>query len=63
MRTVSIGTMIRSIGGMVGTHDLTDWENEFISNIVERSENGKSTTNLTDKQVERVEIIYRKHFA
>jgi hypothetical protein len=63
MRTISIGTMIKSIGGMVGTNDLSAWENEFVQNIVEVSQNGKVTTNLTDKQVDRVEDIYRKHFA
>jgi hypothetical protein len=52
MRTVSIGTMIRSIGGMVGTHDLTDWENEFIR---------FAPRNLGLQAGE--DVNYKKHFA
>lgn len=59
----SIGQMIVKIGALVGTKDLTEWEDGFVRNIVERSHEGKVTTTLTNKQVEIVERIHKKLFA
>lgn len=63
MRTVSLGSMVQTLDGMRDTSDLTLWENDFLHSIVERSGGGKDTTKLSDKQVETIEKIYRKHFA
>jgi hypothetical protein len=63
MRTVSIGNMIKSITGMLGTDDLTEWETGFIERIAEMTNDGQHTSLLSDKQVETVENIYKKHFA
>lgn len=59
----SIGQMIMQIDGLLGTQNLSEWENEFVENIVERTNHGNRTTGLSPKQVEVVERIYRKHFA
>lgn len=62
-RTVSVATMIEQIDGLCGgtdmlrggSRDLSEWEEEFTT--------GKDTTQLSDKQLDSVERIWRKHFA
>lgn len=59
---VSIGTMVKKITGLQGTGDLTDWEEEFVESIADRSRNGEDTQMLSPKQVEIIERIYNKHY-
>ena len=59
----SIGTMIKQLAGMIHTKDLNAWENGFVQNALEQSQQGTRTSRLTDSQVEKVEQIWRKHFA
>lgn len=60
----SLGTMIEQLDGMLDTKDLTEWENDFVTSILERYLAAKKDTrNLTAKQVEIVERIWSKHFA
>lgn len=63
MRTVSIGNMVKQITGMLGTGDLSTWENSFVRSVAEQSNDGTDTSKLSDKQVEIVDSIFRKHFA
>ena len=58
----SLGAMIAQLDGMVDTNDLTDWENTFVSDVCTRTACGKVTTNLSEKQVDAISKIYRKHF-
>jgi hypothetical protein len=58
----SIGTKIQQIDGLADTPDVTSWENEFIANVVEKTGCGKATAMLSERQIETVENIYRKHF-
>lgn len=58
----SLGAMIQQLDGLVDTADLSDWENGFVENVVERTGNGKATSMLTERQVDSVETIYKKHF-
>jgi hypothetical protein len=60
---VSIGTMIRQIEGLHDTGDVTEWENGFIESVVTKTGSGADTRALTEKQIETVERIWRKHFA
>ena len=62
-RAVSIGTQIKQLSGLIGTGDLTPWEQEFMQSLVERSRTGEDTTRLSEKQVGVVERIYSKHFS
>ncbi len=63
-RLVSIGTMIEQLDGLRDTRALNDWEQGFVTNVLERYLLAhKNTSHLSDKQVECVERIYRKHFA
>ncbi len=58
----SIGSMIKQLAAMVGTDDLTEWENEFVASVSFRSKIGTETRLLTPKQAEIIPNIYRKHF-
>lgn len=60
----SLGIMIEQLDGMRDTSDLTEWENDFVTSILERYLAAKKDTrNLSAKQVEIVERIWNKHFA
>lgn len=59
----SIGQMIEQIDALTGTHEVSQWERQFIVNIVRQTKGGKQTTQLTAKQIEAVEQIHGKHFA
>lgn len=58
----SIGQMIDQLDGMLGTKDLTTWEDQFLTDMSERTNCGVNTGALSEKQVAVVERIYRKHF-
>lgn len=61
----SIANMIVRISGLVGTKDVTDWEDNFIRSIYDKylhSDKSKALE-LTGKQVEIIERIHNKHFA
>lgn len=63
-RTVSIGTMIEQLDGLRDTRNLSEWEQGFVTNILERFlTSGKDTRWMSSKQVDVVERIWRKHFA
>lgn len=62
-QSISIGTMIKRIAGLQGTGDISEWEDNFIGSVIERTDEGNNTTILTAKQVEIVERIHNKHFA
>jgi len=58
----STTTMIRRLEGMLGTKDLSDWEQGFVETLVAKLEAGE-VTKLTDRQVETLERLHGKHFA
>jgi hypothetical protein len=58
----SLGQKLEQLSGMLGTRDLSEWEEGFVSNVCQRCADG-DTKHLTEKQVEVVERIYAKHFA
>lgn len=59
----SMGQKIMQIEGLLGTKDITPWQEDFITSIVERTDHGKHTTMLSTKQVDTIEVIYGRHFA
>lgn len=61
--TPSIGTMIARCHGLAGTKDVSKWESEFIESIWKQSNGGTHTSRLSERQVERVEELFTKHFA
>ena len=61
-RIVSEKTKLDQIEGMLGTPDLTEWEQRFIESICARSWKN-STQNLSEKQLAIIDRIWEKHFA
>lgn len=61
-RIVSTATMIEQLAGLLGTDDLSDWEQGFVESLVEARADGR-LLNLSGKQVEALDRLYRKHFA
>ncbi len=62
MRNVSIGNMIKSLSGMLGTSDLTSWQSDFVRSVASQSNCGADTSGLSTKQVELIDDIFHKHF-
>lgn len=61
---ISTGNMIKRISGLVGTNDVTMWEEDFIVSICERTDTGvKDIELLSDKQLYVIEKLYTEHFA
>lgn len=59
----SLNTMVKKCAGLVDTTDVSDWENQFLKSVVEKTGEGRDTTSLTEKQVDVLERIYGKNFA
>ncbi len=59
----TIGQMIQQIDGLVATPAVSPWEDNFIRSIVKQTQEGKKTSFLSGKQVEAIELLYKKHFA
>lgn len=63
-RLISIGTKIEQLDGLRDTKDLSEWENGFVTSILERYlVAGRDTRMLSSKQVDVIERIWAKHFA
>lgn len=59
---VSTATMIQRLRGMLGTKDLSEWEQRFVESLVEKLDAGR-VTSLTERQVETLERLHGRHFA
>jgi hypothetical protein len=62
-RIVSLGTKVKQLEGLLDTKDLSDWENNFLHSVSVRTDCGRVTTGLSDKQIERLDELWGKHFA
>ncbi len=61
-RLVSTETMVQQLEGLLDTNDLSPWEIAFVLTMKNRRIQ-RTLTRLTDRQVERLDELYRKHFA
>jgi hypothetical protein len=59
----SINNMVKKCAGLIDTRDVTDWENRFLKNVKQLTNDGDNTSSLSENQVGRLEEIYEKHFA
>lgn len=59
----SLNQMIKQLNGLIDTEDLTDWENNFVGDIVEKTQDGEICGTMSDRQVTTIERIWRRHFA
>lgn len=60
---MNLNKLVQRVSGLQGTGDLTDWEEQFVSDIVKRTQEGSDTRSLTEKQIDVLERIFNKHFA
>lgn len=58
----SIGQQIRTIAGLIGTHDVSEETSDFITAVCDLTNNGIATTMLTSEQTERVDEIHKRHY-
>lgn len=59
---ISTATMINRLEGMLGTKDLSEWEETFVQSMV-RARDAGSVTRLSERQIESLERLHNKHFA
>lgn len=59
----SVNQKIKSLAGLIGTKDVTQWEDGFIESIVQQTNDGEYTTSLTPRQLETLDRLHAKHFA
>lgn len=59
----TINTMVKRIASLAGTSDVSEWEDSFIESIVEKTRDGEDTSALTERQIEVIERLFKKHFA
>lgn len=59
----SLNTMVKRCSGLLDTNDLSDYETDFVASIMERTDDGENTSMLTEKQIDVLERIFKKHFA
>lgn len=59
----SLNAMVKAVSGMLDTRDLSDWENDFVRSVVEKTKDGDDTRALSERQIDSLERIYQKHFA
>jgi hypothetical protein len=59
----SLNQMLQQISGMVGTDNLTAWEQEFVQSCLERTKDGADMRMISGRQAEIIERIFNKHFA
>ena len=59
----SLNTMVKRIAGLQGTRDVKEWEDDFITSVVEQTDEGDNTSSLSERQIACVERIFNKHFS
>lgn len=59
----SLNTMVKRCAGLVGTKDVSDWEDDFLQSVLEKTRNGDNTSSLTEKQIDVLERIFHKNFS
>lgn len=65
-KMVSLQSKLVSLNGLIGTSDISPWEDRFLRSVIPpalaKSKLG-SPAGLTELQEEKVDQIFRKHFA
>jgi len=58
----STTTMITLLEGCLDTPDLTPWEQDFVRDLARLRDSGQ-VTKLTEKQIDILERLHKRHFA
>ncbi|GJH31405.1 hypothetical protein CBA19CS91_01630 [Paraburkholderia hospita] len=61
-RHYSTAQMVERLSGLLGTNDLSDWEQGFVTNLQRAVADG-NVTQLTEKQIESLDQLHARHFA
>jgi hypothetical protein len=61
-RHYSTSVMVERLIGLLGTKDVSDWEEDFIKSLQRRLVDN-SLTALTERQVDALDRLHSKHFA
>ena len=59
----TLNTMVKRVAGLQGTKDVSDWEDQFIASIVQKTREGEDTSGLSERQITALERLFEKHFA
>ncbi len=62
MKLVSTTTMIKRLEGLLGTRDLSEWEQDFVRKLAAEAASGQ-VTGLTGAQVDKLDELHGRHFA
>jgi hypothetical protein len=63
MSEKTVGQKILQLQGLLGTDAVTPWVTTFVEDMFAKSNGGKKTSHLTGRQVEKIDQIWREHFA
>lgn len=58
----TLNTMVKRCAGLLGTGELSEWEEDFMRGVLARTRNGDDTRALTERQVDSLERIFEKHY-
>lgn len=58
----SLNVMVKKCAGLIGTKDVTDWEDDFLTSIAKQTKEGDDTTKLSEKQIDVIQRIHDKNF-
>lgn len=59
---VSLWTKLQRLSGLLGTRDLTGWEQRFVQSCLDKVIE-RDTRRLSDKEAEKIDEIWTDHFA
>jgi hypothetical protein len=59
----SLNNMVKRCSGLIGTKDVSDWEDDFLKSLVEKTQEGRNTSSLTEKQITILERIFEKNYS
>lgn len=57
----STNEMLRQTAGLIDTKDVSEWENDFLKSVWEKSKEGERPDLLSPRQVEVLEKVWHKH--
>lgn len=61
MSMTSTTTMVTLLEGCLDTGDLSNWEEDFVRDMARLRDSGQ-VTKLTEKQIDVLERLHKKHF-
>lgn len=58
----STRVMVDKLEGLLGTEDLNEWEQKFVSDMVERRDENR-LVGISERQISSLQKLHDKHFA